>query len=605
MSDKKNGLFSEFDPPSKKDWIDKATIDLKGGDFHKRLVWKNLNDIEVQPFYTREDRKETLTNSGKNLDTVTNYRRIHRDTENKNELAHLAISEGMTGLLFEVGASDKVANLLEGIDIARCAVSFSLDEENSNFVAELLSYFKKSKMSRELIKGFLEVPFLDQYLTQGILENKTVKFLADWTQRFNSFENFKTLFISGSTYVNAGANQVQEIAFTLNSVAFVAEELKNRGLKDELIFNNFYFSLGISSEYFIEIAKLRSFSSLFHLIAGKYGVSDPNMALMSRTSIWSKSVTDANTNMLRATTETMSALLGNSHAIEIDPYDTELGISEDFSKRIAGNIATILKEESYFGKVGNPVDGSYYIEELTHELAEKALDLFKEVESLGGFYKAVEQQVIQNKIALVRLTRIKLLSQRRTAMVGVNKYPNLMETVPEKTLCHKVPDSDPKLLVPRRAGLELELIRANTEEFVNQRGDRPVVEFASFGNLGMRKARAGFAFDFLGIAGYAMEEEKSYDSALSAAEKSASSKSDIVVMCSSDDDYKTSALEFINTFRSLNHTKILVLAGFPAEILEELTAAGLDTCIHVRSDIFNTLNEINQKLTRTTKKLEI
>ena len=148
-------------------------------------------------------------------------------------------------------------------------------------------------------------------------------------------------------------------------------------------------------------------------------------------------------------------------------------------------------------------------------------------------------------------------------MVGVNKYPNLMETVSEKTLCHKVPDSDPKLLVPRRAGLELELIRANTEELVNERGDRPVVEFASFGNLGMRKARAGFAFDFLGIAGYAMEEEKSYDSVLSAAKKSASSKSDIVVMCSSDDDYKTSALEFINTFRSLNHTKILVLAGFP------------------------------------------
>jgi methylmalonyl-CoA mutase len=386
---------------------------------------------------------------------------------------------------------------------------------------------------------------------------------------------------------------------------FLVDELTKRKLGPALIFDNLYFNLGISSAYFVEIAKFRAFKSLLTEIANKYEVVAGSTKLNGKTSVWSKSVTDANTNMLRATTEAMSALLGNADALEIDPYDREFKKYNDFSSRIAGNITTILKEESYFGKVSNPADGSYYIEELSLQLAENALTLFKAIEAKGGFYKNIENENIQTQIAEIRVKKIKLLTQRRQAMVGVNKYPNLIESISGDILAKSLIREGNKLLVPRRAGLELEQIRANTEKFVKDKGVRPVVEIVSFGNLTMRKARAAFAYDFMGVGAFTIKDEKSYATPLEGAEKSASSKSDVVVICSSDPDYQEAALEFVHSFRRINSSKVLLLAGFPENIHEQLVAAGLDGFIHVKSDIFNTLLEIQKKMTKTIKPLEI
>lgn len=487
MNDKVKGkrLFSEFTSPSKADWIEKAKTDLKGADFNKRLVWKNLNDVEVQPFYTLEDRKSTLPDSGWNESEVANYRRILRHEKDKNRLAQKAFEEGMTGILFEVGSEDVIDDMMKGLDPEKNVISFSLGEPELTFCKSLSDYYESLNCEAKAISGFIEIPSIGRYLTEGILKESTLDVLAANSKSFSKYPNLKTLTVSGKEYLDSGANQVQEIAFTLNSVVHVIEEMKKRGLDEKLIFQNLQVILGVGSEYFVEIAKFRAFHSLMHLVAEKYGVENPGYVLMARSSIWTKSVMDANTNMLRATTETMSALLGNSHAIEIDPYDSEMGDSKDFSRRVAGNIATILREESYFGKVRNPVDGSYYIEQVTEQLAENGLLLFKEVEKKGGFFKGFETNFIQNKIALVRTTRVKLLSRRRKALVGVNKYPNLMEELNSEVLCKEIPTSDPKLLKPRRAGLELEVIRSKTEAFVAERGYRPVVEFASFGNLTM------------------------------------------------------------------------------------------------------------------------
>ncbi|MGA9270561.1 MAG: methylmalonyl-CoA mutase family protein [Lutimonas sp.] len=602
---KEKRLFSEFTPPSKSDWIEKAKVDLKGADFNKKLVWKNLNDFEVQPFYTLEERKSTLPDSGWNESEVVNYRRILRHEKNKNQLALKALAEGITGILFEVDSADAVEDLMQDLNPEKNTISFSLGEPDLAFCQSLSDYFNSHRCEKAAISGYLEIPSIGRYLTEGVLKESTLDTLANVVRIFSDYPNLKTLTVSGREYLDSGANQVQEIAFTLNSVVHVVEEMKKRDLDETIIYQNLHVILGIGSEYFVEIAKLRAFNSLMHLVAEKYGVEHPGYVLMARSSIWTKSVMDAHTNMLRATTETMSALLGNSQAIEIDPYDSEMGASKDFSKRIAGNIATILREESYFGKVRNPVDGSYYIEQLTERLAENGLLLFKDVEKLGGFFKGVESNYIQNKIALVRTTRTKLLSRRRKARVGVNKYPNLMEDLKPELLGQDVDQSNPKLLKPRRAGLELEMIRSKTETFVAERGYRPVVEFAGFGNLTMRKARAGFAFDFLGVGGYKMDEEKAYSSAKIAAETSASSSSDIVVMCSSDQDYLDSALEFVTTFRAIDKNKVLILAGCPETMMEKLKESGLDTCIHMRSDILETLDFIHKKIIKTSKTLKI
>jgi methylmalonyl-CoA mutase len=378
----------------------------------------------------------------------------------------------------------------------------------------------------------------------------------------------------------------------------------DRDINIETIFNNLHFQLAIGSEYFVEIGKFRAFNSLLNEIAKQYDVSNFNHTLTAKTSIWSKSITDAHTNLLRATTEAMSAILGNVDGVLIDAYDKEFNKTSDFSSRIAGNITTILKEESYFGKVSNPVDGSYYIEEVSTKIAEKALELFKAIEDQGGFYSAFESELIQKQIAEVRQEKIKLISQRRLPMVGVNKYPNLMEKVSSKVLSEEK-TSNSKVLTPRRASLEIEAIRRETELLVEATNKRPIVELISFGNLTMRKARAAFSYDFIGVSGFDVWQEKSYDTVKQAAEISASSDSDVVVICSSDQDYDESALTFTETFRTINNDKVLLLAGNPINIIATLTEAGLDGCIHLKSDVVQVISSVQKKVKKNIKSLEV
>jgi methylmalonyl-CoA mutase len=404
--------------------------------------------------------------------------------------------------------------------------------------------------------------------------------------------------------LDSGANQVQEVAYTLSSMIFLIEKLKERDNTVQQIFDNLNFKLAIGSEYFIEIGKFRALNSLLSEIAAKYGISEHSHTIFAKTSIWSKSVTDPQTNLLRATTEAMSAILGNVDSVLIDAYDKEFNEASDFSSRIAGNISTILKEESYLGKVANPVDGSYYIEEVSAKIARQALVLFKTIENNGGFYKSFESELIQQQIAEIRQEKIKLISQRRLPMVGVNKYPNLMETVSSLNLSAGEAYNT-KVLTPRRASLEIEAIRKTTEELVEKTAKRPVVELTSFGNLTMRKARAAFAYDFIGVSGFEVWQEQSYSSVQEAAAQSAKSNSNVVIICSSDQDYESSAIDFVNSFRTLNREKVLLLAGNPTQIIDELTKAGLDGCVHMKSDVINTISSIQNKIQRTINSLEV
>lgn len=595
MNTTKKTLFSEFPPITKEQWMEKVTIDLKGADFDKKLVWKNLSDIKIQPFYTIEDSIQPLQNTGENSQSIVNYRNILVETAEKgNKAALKAIEEGMNGLLFTIQTEIAVETLLQGIDLDKIAVSFNI---SSNEVAFATSFFDFVKT--KFVKGFFNTSLISNYITTGKIDAEGFDKITQLIKLAEPFPNYKVITISGSEYLDSGANQVQEIAYTLNSLVFVVEQLTKKSIPVQTIFNNLNFCLAIGSEYFIEIGKFRAFQNLLTEIAAKYNVTEFSKTIHAKTSIWTKSITDAHTNLLRATTEAMSAILGNVDSILVDEFDKEFKNPSEFSSRIAGNITTILKEESYFGKVSNPVDGSYYIEEVTLKIAEKALELFKDIETKNGFKTSFENQTIQQQIAEIRLEKLKLISQRRTPIVGVNKYPNLMESV-TATLLSKGGTENPKVLTPRRASLEIEALRRKTEELVAKTGIRPVVQLASYGNLTMRKARAAFAYDFLGISGFNVQQEDSFNSAEIAAEESAKSNSHIVVICSSDEDYNESAIEFIKKFKTLNNNKVLLLAGAPTN-LEELTKAGLDGVVNIKSDVLTTLSAIQDKVQKTLK----
>lgn len=605
MNESRKSLFSEFNPVTKAEWMEKVGIDLKGADFDKKLVWKNLSKINIQPFYIAEDEQDVIVNTGENSQSLINYREISvKSGKLGNTLALNAVKEGINGLLFKIESNIPIAELLDGIDLNHTAIAFNLSTEALDTVPEFLQYVKERKIASQNLKGFIDLRIISDYLTQGDIHSNIFDTVAALIRQTEDYPNFKSLTISGSEYLDSGANQVQEVAYTLSSMIFLIEKLKERDNTVQQIFDNLNFKLAIGSEYFIEIGKFRALNSLLSEIAAKYGISEHSHTIFAKTSIWSKSVTDPQTNLLRATTEAMSAILGNVDSVLIDAYDKEFNEASDFSSRIAGNISTILKEESYLGKVANPVDGSYYIEEVSAKIARQALVLFKTIENNGGFYKSFESELIQQQIAEIRQEKIKLISQRRLPMVGVNKYPNLMETVSSLNLSAGEAYNT-KVLTPRRASLEIEAIRKTTEELVEKTAKRPVVELTSFGNLTMRKARAAFAYDFIGVSGFEVWQEQSYSSVQEAAAQSAKSNSNVVIICSSDQDYESGAIDFVNSFRTLNREKVLLLAGNPTQIIDELTKAGLDGCVHMKSDVINTISSIQNKIQRTINSLEV
>lgn len=595
MSNKNKPLFSEFPPVSTEQWMERVTADLKGADFDKKLVWKNLNGINIQPCYNIENTITQLKNTGENSQSLVNYRSVVVNTaESGNKLAIKAVEEGINGIIFQLKGNVSVANLLNGIDLKTTTVSFEIATDAVAFVIDLVSYAKNSDL-----KGYINTGIISNYVTTGSFDNHQIEVAAELVKLTADFPNFKAITISGTEYLDSGANQVQEIAYTLNSLVFLVEKLTGKGVAVQDVFNNLNFQLAIGLEYFVEISKFRAFNNLLAEVAAKYGVSEFSNTITAKTSIWSKSITDAETNLLRCTTEAMSAILGNVDGVLIDAYDKEFKNPSDFSSRIAGNIITILREESYFGKVSNPVDGSYYIEEVSSKIAEKALELFKAIEADGGFYTAFENETIQHQIAEIRLQKLKLISQRRTPMVGINKYPNLMETV-DANLLSTGGTANSKVLTPRRASLEIEAMRRFTEELVADTNVRPIVQLVSYGNLTMRKARAAFAYDFIGVSGFDVHQEESFESAELAAKESAKSDSQVVVICSSDQDYDETAVDFIKTFRALNTDKVLLLAGAPKN-MDELTEAGLDGVVNMRSDVLVTLSAIQKKVQNNLK----
>jgi len=599
MSDKNKPLFPEFPSVSTEQWMERVTADLKGADFDRKLVWKNLSGIKIQPCYNSENTIKQLENTGENSQSLVNYRNIAVcSAESGNDLAKKAVEEGMNGIIFKLDGNIAVAELLNGINLNEITISFDIASQAVEFTSELVAYAKGKDL-----KGYINTGIISNYLTTGSFDENQVNIGAELIKLTADYPDFKAITISGTEYLDSGANQVQEIAYTLNSLVFLTEKLMGKDIEVQAVFDNLNFKLAIGLEYFVEIGKFRAFNNLLAEVAAKYGLTEFSNTITAKTSIWSKSVTDAETNLLRCTTEAMAAILGNVDGVLIDAYDKEFKESSEFSSRIAGNITTILREESYFGKVANPVDGSYYIEEVSSKIAQKALELFQSIQACCGFYKAFENETIQGQIAEIRLQKLKLISQRRTPMVGINKYPNLMENIAADLLSEAAAENS-KVLTPRRASLEIEALRRKTEELVADTAIRPIVQLASFGNLNMRKARAAFAYDFIGVSGFDVHQEESFESAETAATESANADSHVVVICSSDQDYDEKAVDFINTFRAINTDKVLVLAGAPKN-MDELTEAGLDGVVNMRSDVLKTLSAIQEKVQKTLKSSEV
>lgn len=406
-------LFNDFNPISTKQWKQKIQFELNGADYNDTLVWNSPEDIKVKPFYDASDLPKSFPLATKASEFKICQNIFVFDIEKSIERALDTLNRGAESLRFTIeNEAVAIDTLLEKLPLEKITVYFHLRFISIDFVKKIDAIAKQRNATI-----FCNLDPIGQLAKDG-----------NWfsTSEKNNFEtlsmlsketsNVSLISIDGTLYQNTGANMVQQIAYTLAH----ANEYFNR---IELINKPIVFEISVGTNYFFEIAKLRALRLLFNLIAKEYNHNFDCHLLVSPTKR-NKTLYDYNVNMLRTTTECMSAILGGANAIANLPYDALYHKDNEFGDRIARNQLLILKNESYFDKVNNPADGSYYIENLTHQLAEKGLLLFKDIEANGGFLKQLNDGIIKRKIQESADSAQNLFDSGKEILLGTNKHTN-------------------------------------------------------------------------------------------------------------------------------------------------------------------------------------
>lgn len=402
------GLFGEFNPVSSKQWKQKIQFDLQGADYNDALIWKTNEDISVKPFYHADDFKAyPAPSTTKATDWLICQTIYVADVLNANKKALDILERGAQTIKFIVPSKDiSITELIKNINTDDTAIIFELQFLSDSFIENVIQTVPNAIISTDII-GHLA---------------KTGNWFSNLNSDFKKIESItnksSSITINADLYQNAGANMVQQLAYTLAHTNEYLNYLNTNTTRLEVIFN-----IAVGSNYFFEIAKLRALRILWNSLASEYQLNTECQIIVHPTRR-NKTLYDYNTNMLRTTTECMSAILGGANVICNLPYDAIYHKDNEFGERIARNQLLILKHESYFDKVNNPADGAYYIESITQQLAEKALDLFKSIEASGGFLKQLKAGTIQRKIKESASKEQKQFNEGKEVLVGTNKFTN-------------------------------------------------------------------------------------------------------------------------------------------------------------------------------------
>lgn len=424
-------LFEEFQPHSKEVWKNQAIKDLKGKDFEQTLIWQAEGDLRIEPYYNYEDLSsvpvDLVQDAQKNtaIAAWNNREKVTFSTERAtNQLILDAIKWGADSVIIDFEEKNITTidfkKLLYQIKLSDIYVFFKVQNQSVQLLETLAALIPYQ------MKGGVQDDYLATWMSTGVLSKDSTTQLVQSIRKVQNHPQFKALLVSGEVFHNAGANSVQEIAFTLANALEYVDHLTEAGLSLEDILSKIEFSVAVGTDYFTEIAKIRAMRYLWRKVLSEgYGFEKTNDfpgVISAHTSTYFDAALTPNTNMLRATTEAMSAIIGGADALVLHAYNSTFENEESFGKRIARNVSTILKEEAYLDKVNDPSAGSYYIEHLTFELAQKALTLLQEVASLGGSVAAFEQGFIQNTIAQNHNNRQEATTSGKRVMVGVNKF---------------------------------------------------------------------------------------------------------------------------------------------------------------------------------------
>lgn len=613
MADNKEKLFDQFPATTYDEWRAKVEADLKGADFDKKLVWRTNEGFNVQPVYRREDIKDLQTTNSlpgeypyvrgtrTDNDWLTRQEIVAESAEEANSIALDVLNKGVTSLGFSVkeATADEVATLLKDIHVPAVEVNFTCCPNKAQALAEVLVKFLQEKGWADDFRGSIDYNPLRKALRHGAgnVSDDVVAQAKKLVETVAPVKGLRVLSVDSNVLSNAGAYIFQELGYALAWGADWMTLLTDAGLDATEVARRIKFNMGVSSNFFMEIAKFRAARMLWAEIVRQYNPSCPcaeKMMCHAVTSRFNQTIYDAYVNLLRSQTEAFSAAVAGVDSMTVTPFDVAYKKPDEFSERIARNQQFLLKEESHMDKVIDPAGGSYYVETLTVSIAQQAWKLFLDVEENGSFFKQVNEGLVQKAVNASCEKRHTDVARRKEILLGTNQYPNINEIAHDKiesTACGcgcGCDHEDNGGLLMKRAATDFEALRLQTEAWPV----RPKVFMLTIGNLAMRQARAQFSCNFLAAAGYKVIDNLGFSTVEEGVDKALEAGADIVVLCSSDDEYAEYA---IPAYKYLDSRAMFVVAGAPA-CADDLKAAGIENFIHVRVDQLKTLKEYNAKL---------
>ena len=612
MAENKEKLFDQFPGVSYEEWRAKVEADLKGADFNKKLVWRTNEGFNVEPIYRAEDIAGLKTTDslpgeypyvrGTRADNnwLTRQEIIAETPAEANKTALDVLTKGVNSLGFKVAEPtvETLETLLDGIDLAKVEVNFDCCPCKALDLANALVAYLQKHNATKTFKGSIGFNPLRKALRHGAqIKAEAVENAKKLIEAVKEVPGVKVIAVDSVLFCNGGAFIFQELGYALAWGAQWLTALTDAGLGIDEVASRIKFNMGVSSNYFMELAKFRAARMLWAQIVEQYKPASADSAKMhvhAATSQFNQTIYDAHVNLLRSQTEAMSAALAGVDSITVVPFDTPYKTPDTFSERIARNQQFLLKEESHLDKVVDPAGGSYYVETLTVSIANEAWKLFLEVEEKGGFFAEVDNGDVQKAVNASCEKRHTDVARRKEILLGTNQYPNINEMAADKIenkeckcACGNEEKGENALLM-KRAATDFEALRLATEAASN----RPKVFMLTIGNLAMRLARAQFSTNFFGCAGYEIIDNLGFDTVEAGVDAALEKGADVIVLCSSDDEYATLAPE---AFKYLDGRAEFVVAGAPA-CMDDLKAAGINEFIHVRCNVLETLQNFNAKL---------
>lgn len=612
MSRLKEMKNNSFPKVAMEEWVEQAEKALKGKPISK-LNTVTYEGITRKPVYTKNDINDHSFKQLIDKSDWTVSQQLYPSTsfEELNAQLKQELRSGLQSIHFATYPSTEpnalvikeqkdIKTIFSEISLNNIPLQIHAGSSATTFINALID----SGMETNNLQGIIGADPVGELAATGTLNKPLKQYYDEMKSNIEWKENnapyLKTVWIQSNPYHNGGANAVQELAAAMATAVEYLQELMNRGMSIDAASQEIAFTFPVGSDFFMELSKLRAARVLWANIVEAFGGDDQaqKMTVHATTSMFTKSNLDPYVNMLRTTTEAFSAAIGGADSINVDSYQQG---GDVFSRRIARNTHYILKEESFLDKVVDPAAGSYYVENLTNQLADEAWNLFQKLEKLGGIVEALRRNFLQDCIAEVKGKRLKDVQNRKKVLVGTNMYANLQEELKQQISSKPIEENElatvkVQAIQPLRLSVAFESLRYQAKLYQEKEGTPPKVTLLNLGSLATHKPRTDFSSGFFQVGGLLPVVSPSFEDANEIVEwSSAHNITGYVCICGSDDTYEELLNAAIMAINSPNR-KILVAGLLDATRQKELQEIGVSDFIHMRSNCYEQLVKIHQEM---------